>query len=341
MIPGQTLTKTGVQTGTFGSSPVITSVDSATQITITSGSANTAGAITFNVGAATDLTADGAGITIKCTTDKTFAFNNANSSFLSSEHLTVASTKAVRFNGTSNYVGFVAPASIASSVTWTLPSTDASTNGFALVSNGSGTLSWAAAGAAITSDTSTTTLYPAMSTSNTGNFTAAKVNANLVFNGSTNSLGVGTNTPLASVDIQGTQTYSLLATRFGGSYNTGLRRANGTQGSPTTVANGDVLHQFSFQGYDGASWLNAAQIRATVDNTVSTNIVPTTLGLYTTNTSGTLTLAMSINSSQNVTFAGTITESSSIVYKENVMPITNALDAIMSLVGVTYDRKNG
>lgn len=36
-----------------------------------------------------------------------------------------------------------------------------------------------------------------------------------------------------------------------------------------------------------------------------------------------------------------IVESSSIVYKENVLPISNALDDIMKLVGVTYDRKDG
>jgi len=37
----------------------------------------------------------------------------------------------------------------------------------------------------------------------------------------------------------------------------------------------------------------------------------------------------------------TITETSSIAYKENITPITNALDAILQLVGVTYDRKDG
>ena len=45
--------------------------------------------------------------------------------------------------------------------------------------------------------------------------------------------------------------------------------------------------------------------------------------------------------SGNLTVNGTITETSSIALKENVSPITNALDAIMSLVGVTYDRKDG
>lgn len=52
-------------------------------------------------------------------------------------------------------------------------------------------------------------------------------------------------------------------------------------------------------------------------------------------------LALTIASNTNCTFAGTITENSSIVYKENVNPIANALDAVLKLAGVTYDRKNG
>ena len=36
-----------------------------------------------------------------------------------------------------------------------------------------------------------------------------------------------------------------------------------------------------------------------------------------------------------------ITESSSIALKENIAPIENALDSIMRLVGVTYDRRDG
>lgn len=37
----------------------------------------------------------------------------------------------------------------------------------------------------------------------------------------------------------------------------------------------------------------------------------------------------------------TITETSSITLKENVSPITNALETVLQLVGVTYDRKDG
>ena len=40
----------------------------------------------------------------------------------------------------------IAPATIGTSLTWTLPATDAAVSGYALVSDASGTLSWAAAG---------------------------------------------------------------------------------------------------------------------------------------------------------------------------------------------------
>lgn len=49
MLPGQVLVKVS-GTGNFGTTPTIVTVNSATQITITSASANTAGSITFNVG---------------------------------------------------------------------------------------------------------------------------------------------------------------------------------------------------------------------------------------------------------------------------------------------------
>lgn len=39
--------------------------------------------------------------------------------------------------------------------------------------------------------------------------------------------------------------------------------------------------------------------------------------------------------------AGTISETSSIAFKENVNPITDALPSLLSLNGVTYDRKDG
>ena len=62
--------------------------------------------------------------------------------------LTLQAQNDLRFadSDSSNYVGFQAPATVSSSLTWTLPATDAAVSGYALVSNASGVLSWAAAG---------------------------------------------------------------------------------------------------------------------------------------------------------------------------------------------------
>jgi hypothetical protein len=59
----------------------------------------------------------------------------------------------------------------------------------------------------------------------------------------------------------------------------------------------------------------------------------------TTTTSGSLVVTGGVGVSGQIT-AATIVETSSIAFKENVEPIDNALDKIMQLVGVTYDRKD-
>ena len=46
----------------------------------------------------------------------------------------------------SNYIALQAPATVSSNVTLTLPATDAPVSGYALISDGSGTLSWGVAG---------------------------------------------------------------------------------------------------------------------------------------------------------------------------------------------------
>ena len=65
-------------------------------------------------------------------------------------NITLNAQSDVRFadSDSSNWVAFQAPATVASNVTWTLPSADATVSGHALVSDGAGTLSWAEAGTA-------------------------------------------------------------------------------------------------------------------------------------------------------------------------------------------------
>jgi len=75
----------------------------------------------------------------------------------------------------SNYVAFQGAGTISSNVTWTLPSADGSANQ-AIVTNGSGVLSFATAGATLTdNNTDSGTNYFVFTTSTSGNFTAARV----------------------------------------------------------------------------------------------------------------------------------------------------------------------
>jgi len=95
------------------------------------------------------------------------------------------------------------------------------------------------------------------------------------------------------------------------------------------------------------SWVNKS-IPLTDNSSDSNN----NFVLFTSISSGDITAARS--SSTGLTFqpstgtltctelsAGTITETSSITLKKNIFPIENALESLMKLDGVTYDRKDG
>ena len=64
--------------------------------------------------------------------------------------LTLNAQSDLRFadSDSSNWVAFQAPGTISANVTWTLPDADATVNGHALKSDGSGNLSWGTAGGA-------------------------------------------------------------------------------------------------------------------------------------------------------------------------------------------------
>jgi hypothetical protein len=53
------------------------------------------------------------------------------------------------------------------------------------------------------------------------------------------------------------------------------------------------------------------------------------------------TTAISVTNAGNTTFGGTITENSSLRYKENVETISNGLDKVLEMRGVTYNKKDG
>lgn len=98
LIPGMALTQVAGP-GNFGDNPVITSIDSTDEITITSESANSSGTITFSAGGVTDITADGGGILLRGTTDKTITWIDSNDAWRSSENFNIAAGKTYMING--------------------------------------------------------------------------------------------------------------------------------------------------------------------------------------------------------------------------------------------------
>jgi hypothetical protein len=68
--------------------------------------------------------------------------------FATSSDITLTTNNALLFNDADNSaaVGFKAPTTVSGAVTWVLPAADATTSGYALTSDASGTLSWSAAG---------------------------------------------------------------------------------------------------------------------------------------------------------------------------------------------------
>jgi hypothetical protein len=89
----------------------------------------------------------------------------------------------------SNWVAFQAPTTISNNVTWTLPSTDG-TSTQALVTDGSGVLSWATNSVVISNETvDAGTNYVAFTTATSGQVTTARVsNTKLTFQPSSGTL---------------------------------------------------------------------------------------------------------------------------------------------------------
>jgi len=184
----------------------------------------------------------------------------------------------------SNWVAFQSPATVATNVTWTLPSVDGAV-GTMLRTDGSGTLSWVAPSITMASETSSgSTFYPMFTSSATGSITTSYSSA----------------AKLEYVPSSGTLI------------------ANIVQGSTSSGAN-LVLRSTS----------NATKGQVYIDETTASSTTAT----------GALRVGGGVGVGGQLT-AATIVETSSIAFKENVEPITGALNSVLQLLGVTYDRKD-
>jgi len=143
------------------------------------------------------------------------------------------------------------------------------------------------------------------------------------------NIGLGTTNPTSKLSVAGDANIS------------GIVTANSLNITNNTNISG-VITASSFYG-DGST-LTGISAGLTISNNTSTNssFYPT----FTTSTSGIVTAAsvsstkLSFNPSTGTLTTTSIVESSSITLKENINPIENALDLLLQLNPVTYDRKD-
>ena len=208
----------------------------------------------------------------------------------------------------SNWVAFQSPATVASNVTWTLPNADAAVSGYALVSNGAGTLSWATIGAAVSQDETTNTnfnLYFASTTS--GGLTAVKYDTGVHYNPSTGtltsgvfsgagtgltgtaaSLNIGGNAATATalqtartiggVSFNGTANINLPGVNTAGNQNTSGNAATATTATNVTVTANNTINETVYITFvDGATGTQGIETDTGLTYNPSTNTLSTTI----------------------------------------------------------------
>ena len=204
---------------------------------------NSSGAVTL-LASATGATGDVAGPA--SATDTAIAlFDGTTGKLIKNSGVTVDGSNNLTLPGqadlrladsdSSNWVAFQAPTTVASNVTWTLPNADGS-NGQALVTNGTGTLSWTTitSGATISNDTSTASdLYPSFLAATSGSaLNIYTSNAKLLYKPSTGELKSEVPVAMNGIFVNNT-TIDASYTIASGS--------NGFSVGPVTVANGAAV----------------------------------------------------------------------------------------------------
>jgi len=205
----------------------------------------------------------------------------------------------------SNYVALRAAATIGTNRTLVFPDS-VGTSGQLLSTNGSNpaTLSWSSPGISVVSDTSSSSAYfPLWTTasSDTSVSTIYRSSTGFSFTPSSGTLAI---------------TAATVATITGA----------------TTSGTNLVLRSTS----------NATKGYVYIDETTAS----TTTSTGALRVGGGVGIGGALNVASASVFSSTIqcttlTETSSIVFKENVQPLTGALDAVLKLTGVMYDRKDG
>lgn len=207
--------------------------------------------------------------------------------------LLLAQQSDIRFgdSDTSNYVAIQAPSTVSANYTMTLPSAVASSNGFALLSDTGGSLSWSSPAPTLTNETSDTgTNYLVFTNASSGNLTAARVaTSNISYVPSTGVMTVN------GLSINGTTSLSETTETLN------VINSYGTSQS-VAFSNGNV-HQLN--GLSGNYTFNWTGVPTTNNRTFTlTHIIPQGVTPYRPATLQINSSAVTINWAGNVTPTG-------------------------------------
>jgi hypothetical protein len=198
-----------------------------------------------------DATADGGGITLKGTTDKTFNWVDATDSWTSSEHINLASTKELKINGTSVLSGSTLGSGVTGS---SLTSVGTITSGtwtgttIAIANGGTGqTTASAAANALLPSQTSNSGKY--LTTDGAGTLSWGTVSGySAPTLGSTSIASGSTVTTISGLTLSGATLTGTL-TAGGGAGTAGqVLKSTGSGVEWTTPAGGAAFSEFMLIG---------------------------------------------------------------------------------------------
>jgi len=215
-------------------------------------------------------------------------------------NITVNAQGDLRFgdSDSSNWVAFQAPGTVASNVTWTLPSADG-TSDQVLKTDGAGTLSWGTAAGDKISEGNTEA--EVVDTGTDGHFKVTTEGTERLRIDKDGNLLKGLTTArsnfiaapgtIPTFQIEGTGNAAIGSITYYGNDTSGpawgLAKSRGTTaGSSTTVVTGDSTGDIYFFGANGTTLQPTAQIGSVVDTagTVSSTSMPGALVFYTTPT---------------------------------------------------------
>jgi Chaperone of endosialidase len=175
-------------------------------------------------------------------------------------------------------------------------------------------------------------------------------------------VGIGTTNPTSALHVS-SNLGGLYNDMLLSGYNNGdipifnIRRARGTEASPTNLVNGDGIGGNHYYGYVNSTWTYSAGVGAFYKGSGTTNLSSLSfftsgienmyldengrLGIGCNNPQYDLHVIGNVGISGNMraasTTTGATTACSDFRYKTNIHPLSNALENILKLQGVTYD----